>query len=116
VTTQLIAILASAGLVTAGVAATSETRSASAIPAASMVSVTASKAKTSTVSSNVRRSSRPVCAAADVACLAQSGGQGVVGGGVGGGGGVSGGVLAAIAGGLGVSGIVIAAKGNDSKG
>jgi hypothetical protein len=39
VTTQLIAILASAGLLTAGVAATSQTRSASAIPSASLVTL-----------------------------------------------------------------------------
>ena len=38
-TTQLIAILASAGLLTAGVAATAQTRSSAAIPVASMVSV-----------------------------------------------------------------------------
>ncbi len=43
-TTQLIAILASAGLLAAGVAATTETRSSSVMPAASLVTVSKSRA------------------------------------------------------------------------
>lgn len=114
-TTQLIAILASAGLVTAGVAATSETRSASAIPAASMVGI-AKAAQGVSRAPVARQGNRPDCSLASnanlPACANPGEGPGAVGGG---GGGVSAGVLGAIAAGLGVAGIVVAAK-NDSNG
>ena len=110
-TTQLLAIMAAAGLVTAGVAGSTETRSAAAIPAASMVSLSqASKAKGLPRVATARQGNRPDCSLQEnrdlPACSAP---------GRGGGGGVSGGVLAAIAAGLGVGAIVIAAK-NDSNG
>ena len=107
--TQLLAVMAAAGLATAGMAGAAETRSAAAIPAASMVGV----AKASTMKGMPRiatahQGGRPDCGLAEnrdlPACVAP-----------GGGGGVSGGVLAAIAGGLGVGAIVIAAH-NKSNG
>ncbi len=58
-TTQLIAILASAGLMTAGVAATAQTRSSAAIPVASMVSV--SKARVAPGLSVARQSGTTDC-------------------------------------------------------
>jgi len=107
VTTYLISILASAGLVTAGVAATSETRSASAIPATSVSSVT--KLKTL----KARQGARPDCSIAENRSLpacSVPGRAGVVGGN-----GVSGGVLAALAAALGAGGLFVALK-NDSNG
>ncbi|MBC2664459.1 hypothetical protein H7F51_02880 [Novosphingobium flavum] len=110
-TSQFLAIMASAGLVTAGVAATSETRSASAIPAKMVGMSHAAKVGRAPVA---RQGNAPDCSIAsnqDLPACANPG----AGPGAGGGGGVSGGVLAAIAAGLGVTGIVIAAK-NDSNG
>jgi len=109
--TQLIAIMASAGLVTAGLAGATETRSAAALPSASMVGLSqVSKVKAMPRVATVRQGNRPDCGLLEnrdlPACVALGGG---------GGGGVSGGVLAAIGAGLGVGAIVIAAK-NDSNG
>jgi len=110
VTTQLLAIMAAAGLVTAGVAGATETRSAAAIPAASMVSLSqASKAKGLPRVATARQGNRPDCSLQENRDLPACSAPGR------GGGGVSGGVLAAIAAGLGVGAIVIAAK-NDSNG
>ncbi len=110
-TTQLIAILAAAGLTTAGVAAASETRSAAAIPVASMVGV-AKPAKNVASAPVARQGSGVDCAlesnSEDPACAPLAGKAA-------GSRGVSGGVLGAIAAGLGVAGIVVAAK-NDSNG
>lgn len=117
-TTQLLAVLAAAGLVSAGVAATAETRSAAAIPAVSMASsVKAAKSSLPMRSQVARQGGRPDCGLPENASLpaCATPGNGVGAGGAGGGGGVSGGVLAAIAGGLGAAGIVVAAK-NDSNG
>lgn len=111
-TTQFLAILASAGLVTAGVAASAETRSASAIPAASMVGV-AKSAKAASRIPTARQGNAPDCTLPSNASLPACSNPGV--GPVGNGGGVSGAVLGAIAAGLGVAGIVVAAK-NDSNG
>jgi len=110
VTTQLLAIMASAGLVTAGLAGATETRSAAALPAASMVGLSqAAKVKAMPRVATARQGNRPDCSLQEnrdlPACAAPGGAHG----------GVSGGVLAAIAAGLGVGAIVIAAK-NDSNG
>ena len=109
-TTQLLAIMASAGLVTAGLAGATETRSAAALPAASMVGLSqASKVKSMPRIATARQGNRPDCSLQenrDLPACSAPGGHG---------GGVSGGVLAAIAAGLGVGAIVIAAK-NDSNG
>lgn len=112
-TTQLIAMLAAAGLVTGGVAATAETRSAAALPATSMMALSqAGKTKAAPRVLRMRQVGRPDCALRENERLPACA---VMGGGAGGGGGVSAGVLAAIAGGLGVGAIVLAAK-NDSNG
>ncbi len=106
---QLIAILASAGLMTAGVAATSETRSASAIPAASI-----SKARTVPAVPVVRQGNRPDCSLEENRRLPACANPGE-GGYIAGGRGVSGGVLAALAASIGAAGLFVALK-NDSNG
>ena len=109
-TSQIFAIMAAAGLVTAGVAGAAETRSAAAIPAAAMVGVTgAAKVKGLSRIAPAHQGNRPDCTIPENRDLPACAAPGERGGGV------SGGVLAAIAGGLGVTAIVLAAK-NDSNG
>lgn len=109
---QLIAILASAGLMTAGVAATSETRSASAIPAASVASI--SKVRSVPTVRPARQGNRPDCGLEENRNLPACANPGR-GGAAGGSGGVSGGVLAALAAAIGAGGLFVALK-NDSNG
>lgn len=115
-TTKITAMLAAAGLMSAGVAANAETRSSAAIPAAAMVGAGKSAAVPGL---RKARQNAPVdCSLPANVALPQctSPGRGVGrAAGAGGGGGVSGGVLAAVAAGLGGLGIAVAAK-NDSNG
>ena len=116
--TNLIAILASAGLLTAGVAATSETRSAVAIPVAK-VSALPVAAHAPGVSTN-RQGNRPDCslpANVDLPACANPGSSGAaLSGGTGSG--TSAAVLGVLAAGAVGVGVAVAAKGSktDSNG
>jgi hypothetical protein len=115
VTTNLIAVLASAGLLTAGMAASTETRSSAAIPFAMLSAKPAVKAPG--ISAN-RQGNRPDCSLASNASLpacSNPGNSGEALSGGGSGGGVSGAVLGVVAaGGIGTA-VALAAK-NDSNG
>lgn len=119
-TTNLIAVLAAAGLLTAGVAAGTETRSSAAIPAAKLA--VAKSDRISAGASANRQAGRPDClleANKNLPACANPGNSGaVLEGGATGGGGVSGAVLGVLAaGGIGTA-VAIAAKSskNDSNG
>jgi len=118
VTSQIVALLASAGLVTAGVAVTAETRSASAMP-------TFTSGQVLSMGQGIDCSldqNKGASQCANESAGGQNGGQ--AGGGSGGagagagagaGGGISTGVLGALVGTVGAAGLVVALK-KDSNG
>lgn len=120
-TSQIVALLASAGLVTAGVAVTAETRSASAMP-------TFTSGQVLSMGQGIDCSldqNKGASQCANESAGGQNGGQGGggsggsggagAGAGAGAGGGISTGVLGALVGTVGAAGLVVALK-KDSNG